>query len=382
MRMWTIPIGVLLIFAAGCGTTRMTDTSRTATEQLLVSDAIDRAVSDLDFRALAGRTVCLDSTHLNSVTDHAYLVSSLRQHMLAAGCLLKNKREEADYIVEARAGAVGTDRNELMVGVPAVNLPTTVPGLPSSIPEMPLIKRTEQRAVAKVAVFAYNAKTGRPVWQSGVMPIESKMKDTWVAGAGPFQKGHIHDGMKFAGDKLRIPLLSFLKPPREAPQRVAVANEAFFTDPETIDPTTLAEDENPKKSSPKLEPAPSKAVVKKEKKTPGQPAEKSSKVVQASHTDAAEPQKKPPSKPSTPQAPADPQSSRPTPPPSTLPSAENAPTPEAEPPKLFQLDQPDLLPLKPLPPSAGESYGLPPLPERPDRLPREPVDDPTLDFRP
>ena len=191
MRVWTFLIGMLLVFAVGCGTTRMTDTSRTATEQLLVSDAIDRAVSDLDFRALAGRTVYLDSTHLNSVTDHAYLVSSLRQHMLAAGCLLKNKREEADYIVEARAGAVGTDRNELMVGVPAVNLPTTVPGLPSNIPEMPLIKRTEQRAVAKVAVFAYNAKTGRPVWQSGVMPIESKVKDTWVAGAGPFQKGHI-----------------------------------------------------------------------------------------------------------------------------------------------------------------------------------------------
>ena len=28
----------------GCGTTRSTDTNRTATEQLLISDAIDRAV--------------------------------------------------------------------------------------------------------------------------------------------------------------------------------------------------------------------------------------------------------------------------------------------------------------------------------------------------
>ena len=31
---------------AGCGTTRSTDTGRTATEQLLISDAIDRAVHE------------------------------------------------------------------------------------------------------------------------------------------------------------------------------------------------------------------------------------------------------------------------------------------------------------------------------------------------
>jgi hypothetical protein len=47
----------LAVLCAGCGTTRRTDTSRTATEQLLLADAIDRSVSRIDFGLLAGREI-------------------------------------------------------------------------------------------------------------------------------------------------------------------------------------------------------------------------------------------------------------------------------------------------------------------------------------
>ena len=33
----------------GCGTTRSSDTLRTATEQLLISDAVDRAIQSVNF---------------------------------------------------------------------------------------------------------------------------------------------------------------------------------------------------------------------------------------------------------------------------------------------------------------------------------------------
>lgn len=228
---------ILLVCAilAGCGTTKWTDTRRSATEQLLISDAMDRAVSQLDFRALAGKTVYLDEKPLKSVTDAAYLVSSLRQHMLASGCAFKDKQTEADYIVEIRAGAVGTDHHDLIYGVPAVNIPAMIPiggiGIPSQIPEMPFVKKTEQRAVAKIAVFAYNRQTGRPVWQSGVVPMESVAKNFWVFGAGPFQRGTIYGGVSFAGDKLNIPLIDLGKR-NEQRDPVSVADEAYFLEPE------------------------------------------------------------------------------------------------------------------------------------------------------
>jgi hypothetical protein len=227
-------ITALCVALAGCGTTKWTNTGRSATEQLLISDAMDHAVSQLDFRALAGKTVYLDDEPLQSSVDSAYLISTLRQHMLASGCVLKDKEADADYIVEARAGAVGTDLNELMYGVPRVEIPALIPvsgfSIPPSLPEIKLITRTDQRAVVKVAVFAYNRQTGRPVWQSGVAPTESTAKNFWVFGAGPFQRGRIYGGTSFAGDKLHIPLIN-LEEPEGGAGSVSVADEAYFTEP-------------------------------------------------------------------------------------------------------------------------------------------------------
>ncbi|MCS7305610.1 MAG: hypothetical protein NZ602_10955 [Thermoguttaceae bacterium] len=215
----------------GCGTTRWTDTSRTATEQLLLSDAIDRAVSQVDFRALAGRTVYLDAQPVQGLTDAPYLISTVRQQLLASGCILKEKREEAEYVVELRAGALGTDRHDILFGIPATQLPSVflLNGIPTNIPEIPFIKRTQQQGVAKIAVFAYNRTTGRPAWQSGVVAAQSKAKSTWVFGAGPFQRGTIYEGTAFAGSKLDVPLIyPGLQDHRE---RLSVADEAFFVEP-------------------------------------------------------------------------------------------------------------------------------------------------------
>ena len=184
----------LLVTLAGCGSTLTSNTPRTATEQLLVSDAIDRTVGAIDFSPLAGETVFFDDAKLGEVTDKAYLLSSLRQHLLASGCVLKSNRDEATYVVEARAGAIGTDSYDVLFGVPALQMPQVplAPALPAAIPEIPLAKRREQRGVAKVAVFAYRRDTGEPVWQSGTAKDESNAKNVWVFGAGPFRRGTIY----------------------------------------------------------------------------------------------------------------------------------------------------------------------------------------------
>src|SRR3954468_3905949 len=89
------------ISISGCGTTRSSDTTRTATEQLLISDAIDRAVQSMNFRTLAGQTVFLDDTKLTDTVDKNYYISTLRQQLLASGCELREKRDDADFVVEA-----------------------------------------------------------------------------------------------------------------------------------------------------------------------------------------------------------------------------------------------------------------------------------------
>jgi len=77
-------LSILLLAAtwAGCGTTRFTDTARTATEQLLITDSIDRAVSRLDFRSLAGkRNTKTPARGFDGIPSSGLLEQAVRRHL-------------------------------------------------------------------------------------------------------------------------------------------------------------------------------------------------------------------------------------------------------------------------------------------------------------
>ncbi len=240
----TTPIALFALVFVGCGTTRSTDTNRTATEQLLVSDAIDRALQSMDLHALSGQSVYFDDTKLTDTVDKNYLISSMRQYLLSNGCSLREKREDADFVVEARSGAVGTDRSELLFGIPSMNVPqiALMQPVPAAIPEIPIAKRKDQRGVAKIAVFAYHRQTGAPVWQSGLIHEESSANDVWILGTGPFQRGTIYSGTEFAGSTIRDSE-SKSKP---EPQRLPPANltkAAMFKPPQQFTEKAAAADQ-------------------------------------------------------------------------------------------------------------------------------------------
>ena len=158
------------------------------------------------FSPLSGRTVYLDTQYVKSVkgtgfVNADYIISSLRQQMLAANCYLEEDREKAEYIAEVRVGALGTDAHDVTYGIPASNglssAASLVPNAPPipMIPEISLAKRADEVAAAKIAVFAYHRETRQAVWQSGLAEARSSSKDMWLFGAGPFQSGTIHDGL-------------------------------------------------------------------------------------------------------------------------------------------------------------------------------------------
>lgn len=201
-----LSISICALFVFGCGTTKWSDTSRTGTEQLLISNAIDRVVAKIDFSPMRSKKCFLDTTAIAQATDRDYLATTIRQHLAIAGAILSANESEADYIIEVRAGAVGTDRDDLLIGIPQ----TTMPVLSASqysgatIPEIPFIKRTKQRGIAKVALFAYNKTTGQPVWASGNNQGESTARNLWFLGTGPLTRGTIYYETTFAGNPLPL----------------------------------------------------------------------------------------------------------------------------------------------------------------------------------
>lgn len=201
--LWVAP---LLALAGGCGSTKMTGTARTGTEQLLLTNAWDDALRKVDFRPLAGVPVYLDSQNVTAV-DQGWIVSSLRQAMLSQGVLIKPKPELAQWVVEARVGAYGTNEYNWLVGIPQTTVPAVVPGVPSgTIPEIPMIKKSDQHAVAKMALFAYDRSSGQMVWNSGTMLATTRAKDIYVGGVGPIQSGSIWKRNRKIG--VNIPMIS------------------------------------------------------------------------------------------------------------------------------------------------------------------------------
>lgn len=193
----------------GCGTTK----SRTATDQLLLSDAVDRSITAIDFRPLAGKRVYLDATYVQAVkgilfVNSDYIISSLRQQIIAAGCLLEEDRKEAELIIEARVGTLGTDGYQVSYGIPASNALSTAASLVAEAPPVPAIpdisfaRRESDEASAKIAAFAYDRETRKAVWQSGISRSESNSRDTWVLGVGPFESGSVRDKTRLAGKNL------------------------------------------------------------------------------------------------------------------------------------------------------------------------------------
>jgi hypothetical protein len=197
---------LLLVTSAGtgCATIRVTDPTRTATEQFLMSEATRRAVDQLSSEALRDRKVFVDSSYLISsaypTPENLFLIGELRHKLLLGGVRLADKREQAAIVLEVRSGGIGIDRLEYLLGLPSVYLTRDVANTGSSAPiatpEFAIVKNTKQRGFAAAAFVAYWADTGELVAGSGPFVGRTLREDWWIFGFGPRTIGDIPPAQK------------------------------------------------------------------------------------------------------------------------------------------------------------------------------------------
>ncbi len=203
-RFLVLLLPVLFLISAGCGTTKWTDTSRTGTEQLLITSAIDDVVDEIDFYPLSGRKVFIKKEGINC-SDSVYLFSVLRQQLAANGVFVRDKEEEAEYVLEVAPGAVGTDRYDLIYGISSTNVPSVLTGgVATSIPEVSFVKRTDQKAEVKLMLWAYNKKSGAIIWQSGRKTKTAYIRNRWILGIGPITKSSFNNKIIVSGDEVKV----------------------------------------------------------------------------------------------------------------------------------------------------------------------------------
>lgn len=157
-------LSVLAIPLAGCVTERVTDPPRTATEQLLISSAADRAADQLRLALPRGTKIFIDTRNFDSAdakdADAKYAAALIEDRLLLQGMAVMSDPKQADVIVALRTGALSIDDRKILVGIPAFALPVPLTSMTIPTPEVPFFSLDTQKGIAKFAATGYGAHDG------------------------------------------------------------------------------------------------------------------------------------------------------------------------------------------------------------------------------
>ena len=147
-------VGVLVVVAialsGGCSSRPVTNTPRSAIEQLLLSGAVDRALEKFDPPKIRGKKVYIDFSLL-SCYDKEYVQLASRVRFAELGARLVDAADQADWVAQVASGALGTEFKSEAIGMPAL----PVPNSPVATPEMTAHRSGEQTGIAKLLIAIY-----------------------------------------------------------------------------------------------------------------------------------------------------------------------------------------------------------------------------------
>ena len=155
-----LPCLAVPLLLGACTTERASVPLRTATEQLLISTAADRAASELSLSIPKSTKVYIDRQYFQGYDD-GYALNAIRTQLLRQGLDVVDDRAKADAIVTVASGALSTDEKSLLIGIPALQVPALPVGTSVSVPEIALFKTAQDKGVAKFVASGYDAKTGK-----------------------------------------------------------------------------------------------------------------------------------------------------------------------------------------------------------------------------
>lgn len=160
--------GVLLLLLAACAPSReLSKTSRTATEQLLVSQALHRSLSGVSIPLPYGSSVAVETAGLKD-TDAAFARELVASRLGSLGLRVQRKEEEANYLIRVIIQTLGTNQETSFFGMP----PVTSVLLPFALPELSVYKYEHQQAAVRLRLEFFERASRRFItstrWYEGL----------------------------------------------------------------------------------------------------------------------------------------------------------------------------------------------------------------------
>lgn len=150
--------------AAGCsGTQKVTQSQRSAVEQLLISEAVLRSLPLRPEPVLAippGSNVVLNTTGISVATDvssdQLLLKQVLSGWLAHQGYFVQRNDEKAAYRINVIVGALGTELGGSFIGMP----PARSEIVPISLPELAIYKAQYQTGYVKFYMDVFELPSG------------------------------------------------------------------------------------------------------------------------------------------------------------------------------------------------------------------------------
>jgi hypothetical protein len=156
------------LLATACASTTESNIGRTATEQLLLARASDKAVEGLSLPLPTAASIFVDDSYFQGEGTR-YAISAIRAALSDAGYRLARNKDESDAVFEVRAGALSLEQTRRVFGSPEMRIPINETLNVVSLPELSVYSNRDRVGVAEFSGFLYEAKTGAPL--GAVLPM-------------------------------------------------------------------------------------------------------------------------------------------------------------------------------------------------------------------
>jgi hypothetical protein len=162
--------GLLLLLTGGCSMARDPSNwmeQRTAIEQLLFSQAVERSVDPISLPLPEGAAVAIDVVAPSPPLLLAFVRDMVAKRLGTQGFRVMKQEKDATYLVRVLAQSLGTEQGKNLIGLPSMQSAL----LPISTPEIALFKKEHNQALVRLSLDISERETGRHIvstpWYEG-----------------------------------------------------------------------------------------------------------------------------------------------------------------------------------------------------------------------
>ena len=162
-----VPVMLCALAAAfvfsGCTSPRITETGRSAVEQMLLSGVVDLGLGNADFSEFAGKKAFVDYDYLAPQVDKPYVQGVFEKQLAKNGLIVSRDVKDADITIQILCGVLATDTTKFTIGLPQLPIPIPDTSLNVAIPELPLFQKLTRSGYGKFGFTVLESKTRKPI---------------------------------------------------------------------------------------------------------------------------------------------------------------------------------------------------------------------------